>query len=120
MRHPRQTCHHHAQGHPTRQEDPWRESLSPALARAPSLATIKKLPHKQTVFLKTTKIAMPTGRNLDSVLIQLRFRNLRLVQTDLFVKVGLIRAMPPLIDQAKGRDEYSPLESVLLVRFSYD
>ena len=28
MRHPRQEGHHHAQGHPARQEDPWRESLN--------------------------------------------------------------------------------------------
>ena len=27
MRHPRQEGHHHAQGHPAGQEDPWRESL---------------------------------------------------------------------------------------------
>ena len=28
MRHTRQEGHHHAQGHPARQEDPWRESLN--------------------------------------------------------------------------------------------
>ena len=31
MRHPRQEGHHHAQGHPARQEDPWRESLNVSL-----------------------------------------------------------------------------------------
>jgi hypothetical protein len=28
VRHPRQACHHHAQGHPTRSPHPWRACLS--------------------------------------------------------------------------------------------
>jgi hypothetical protein len=28
VRHPRQACHHHAEGHPAGQEDPWRARLS--------------------------------------------------------------------------------------------
>ncbi len=28
MRHPRQACHHHAEGHPAGKEDPWRARLS--------------------------------------------------------------------------------------------
>jgi hypothetical protein len=31
VRHPRQARHHHAQGHPARQEDPWREGIARAL-----------------------------------------------------------------------------------------
>jgi hypothetical protein len=46
VRHPRQEGHHHAQGHPAGQEDPWRACLSSRLLPAYL---------NQTAFFKATK-----------------------------------------------------------------
>jgi hypothetical protein len=62
VRYPRQACHHHAEGHPAGQEDPWRARLS-----RPSLLFI--CPRNFSFFSHVAQLILCAGRTfvLDSV-----------------------------------------------------